>query len=91
MAFLYRELNKNKDIYLLTRHRNDIKDTLKQYRISSDIFKKIIVVTDRTKKSNHVMEYSLFIDDSFNERNDVITNTKNVLCFDVDFFEYIHI
>ena len=56
----------------------DIKDTLKQYRISSDIFKKIIVVTDRTKKSNHVMEYSLFIDDSFNERNDVITNTKNV-------------
>jgi len=91
MAFLYRELNKNKDIYLLTRHRNDIKDTLKQYRISSDIFKKIIVVTDRTKKSNHVMEYSLFIDDSFNERNDVITNTKNVLCFDVDFFEYIHV
>ena len=91
MAFLYRELNNNKDIYLLTRHKNDIGDTLKQYRISTDIFKKIIVITDGTKKSNHVIEYSLFIDDSFKERNDVITNTKNVLCFDVDFFEYIHV
>jgi hypothetical protein len=91
MAFLYRELNKNKDIYLLTRHRNDIQDTLKHYRISNDIFKKIIVVIDGTKKSNYVTEYSLFIDDSFKERNDVIINTKNVLCFDVDFFEYIHI
>ena len=91
MAFLYRELNKNKDIYLLTRHRNDIQDTLKHYRISNDIFKKIIVVIDGTKKSNYVTEYSLFIDDSFKERNDVIINTKNVLCFDVDFFEYIHV
>ena len=91
MAFLYRELNDNKDIYLLTRHKNNIQDTLKRYKISSDIFKKIIIITDGTKKSNHVMEHSLFIDDSFKERNDVITNNKNVVCFDVDFFEYIHV
>lgn len=91
MAFLYRELNNNKNIYLLTRHKNNILDTLKKYKISNDIFKEVIVIIDGSKKSSHVKEYSLFIDDSFKERNDVITNTKHVLCFDVDFFEYIHI
>lgn len=91
MAFLYRALNNNKDIYLLSRHTNDIQETLKRYKISNDIFKKIIIVSDGNKKSNYVIESSLFIDDSFKERNDVITNVNNVLCFDVDFFEYIHI
>jgi len=92
ISFLYKCLNNNKDIYLISRHTGNIEETLDNIKLSKNIFKKIIIISDRnTKKSNFILEKSIFIDDSFEERNDVIKNVKDVLCFDIDFFEYIHL
>jgi len=92
ISFLYRCLNNNKNIYLISRHRNNIEESLKTIKLSKDIFTNIIIINDENKKkSEYILENSIFIDDSFKERNDVIKNVKNVLCFDIDFLEYIFI
>ena len=77
---------------MISRHKNDINETLDTIKLSKFIFKDIIIIKDiNKKKSDFILENSIFIDDSFKERNDVANNVKNVLCFDIDFFEYIFI
>jgi predicted ATP-grasp superfamily ATP-dependent carboligase len=89
ILFLYKSLNKNKNIYLLSRHKFDIYETLIKYKIDKNIFKEIIIINDKSiNKSNYVIQNSIFIDDSFKERNDVIKNINNVLTFDIDCFEF---
>jgi hypothetical protein len=98
ISFLYKCLNNNKNIYLISRHKGNINETLNNYKINSNIFTKIIHITDNSKKSNYMIDYSIFIDDSFRERNDVntdrfrerydICNLDNVLILDVDSFEF---
>ena len=85
---IYNFSNLNKNIYLISRHKYDIIETLKKYKIDKHIFKDIIHIKDDRKKSDYVKEYSIFIDDSFRERNDV-KNVDNVLVFDIDFFNFI--
>ena len=88
ISMIYNFLNLNKNIYLISRHKYDIIETLNKYKIDKHIFKDIIHVKDDRKKSDYVKEYSIFIDDSFRERNDV-KNVNNVLVFDNDFFNFI--
>ena len=88
ISMIYNFSNLNKNIYLISRHKYDIIETLKKYKIDKHIFKDIIHIKDDRKKSDYVKEYSIFIDDSFRERNDV-KNVDNVLVFDIDFFNFI--
>ena len=90
ISFLYRCLNHNKDIYLITRHKYDIEESLNKIKLSKHIFKEIITMKDKNK-SHYVLENSIFIDDSFKERKDVMSHVKNVLCFDIDFFEFVFV
>lgn len=75
MRVLYKFLNENKTLVLITRNQNpDI--VQKKWRIN--IFDKIIVIPDRlAKKSSFIESKScIFIDDSYAERSDVYTNIK---------------
>lgn len=76
VAFLYQCINEHKKITLLTRHRADIYKTLKMYRLS-EVFDRIIHITDGTKKSQYIDNLSsIFIDDSYSERLDVKKHVK---------------
>lgn len=85
IRFLYQSLNKNKNIFLITRNENP-GEVLEKYKISPSIFKKIIMVKKDEKKSDFIINNSIFIDDSFRERYDVYIY-RNINVFNLDMVE----
>lgn len=72
MRFLFDCINKNKKITLITRHAGDLGESLKKHRIS-ELFHEIIHLKNGEKKSDAIPKHdTIFIDDSFAERNDVV-------------------
>ena len=88
MMFLYQSLNKNKKIFLITKHIRDVKKTLELYKISSGIFNEIIQVNNNDEKYRYLnkTKNSIFIDDSFQERYK-INKELNIPCYSVDMIE----
>lgn len=89
IELIYKCLNKNKKIYLITRHKGNLNDTLYKYRISEKLFDEIIHIKSDEPKSKFIKNDSLFVDDSFQERNDVNNNEKNIMTFDPDSIEIL--
>lgn len=71
MAFVYQCINKKIKIHLLTKHKQDLHQTLQNYRLSST-FDEILWIQDERQKSDLIKEKdAIFIDDSFAERKQV--------------------
>ncbi len=86
LAFVYQCINKNIKINLITRHKKDIKLTLKKYRLNH-IFDEIILIDDDSQKYTHIKEKdAIFIDDSFAERK-AIHDKCGIPVFDVHMVE----
>lgn len=84
MAFLYQCLNKNIRIIVISRHRGDEVEYLKQFHIDVSMFDEIIHLDDPKLKSDCIKyDNSIFIDDAFRERYDVSLR-KNIPVFDLD-------
>ncbi len=89
MFFLYQCKNKNKRVHLLTRHINDIHDSLRKYAISEGLFENIVLIQDGTSKADYIeSSKSIFIDNMFKERMDV-RQKCNIPVFDADAFEFL--
>lgn len=86
MMFLYQARNKGKNIYLLTRHADDILSDLDRFCISRGLFKEIIHIDDSGKKTDFIQPDSIFIDDSFSERKRV-HDACGIPVFDLDMVE----
>ena len=92
LSFLYEGRNAQKKLYLLTRHREDVRKTLKQYGISPHLFDGgIILLNDSQKpqikrKADLMQENSILIDDSFRERREC-RSSEHKYAFDVDMVE----
>jgi hypothetical protein len=77
MKFLYQSRNMGINIVLLSRHKQDIKETLKKYSISDLLFNEIIALGDNENKSDFITNMnSIFIDDSFAERKEVFDKLR---------------
>lgn len=88
ISFIYRAKNENKKVILLTRHAFNINESIKKYCLG-DIFDEIINVGNDEKKSSYITEMSsIFIDDSYREREDVSIKC-NIPVFDIDMFEFL--
>ena len=84
MKFVYQCLNHRKRVFLLTRHFSDLDNTLKQYRISKDIFDDIIWIKDNRLKAEYITEKNaIFIDNYFKER-DFVKQRLDIPVFDVN-------
>lgn len=71
IRFLYSCLNKGKRIILITKHENDLKKSLKTYRLS-ELFDEIIHIDKSDRKAEYITDTDcIFIDDSFVERKAV--------------------
>lgn len=87
MQFLYQSRNQGKQIILLSRHSGDLLKSLQEFRIHSEIFDKIIHITDAQKKSSHITcRDSILIDNLFIEREDASIHA-GIPVFDVDAIE----
>lgn len=81
VAFLYQCVNRGVATHLLTRHKEDINESLKRFRLTQ-LFDEVIWVQDGSPKSSYVSHSdAIFIDDSFAERAEV-SKIKNIPVFD---------
>ena len=94
MSFLYKCLNNDKKIILITRNENSL-EVLKKHKIN--IFDNIITLSKNKdkngnyidRKSSYIIDKnSIFIDDSHFEKNDVKT-TCNINCFSPSEIEFL--
>lgn len=71
LSFLYKCLSEGKKVFLLTKHGDGLDDELIRFRIK-DIFDKIINIEKDDKKYRYILSpRSIFVDDSFAERQEV--------------------
>lgn len=88
ISFLYKCLNQKKKIILLTRHKKDVLNTIKEYKLGN-VFDEIVnVEKDKPKSSYITSKKAIFIDDSFRERKDVYENCK-IPVFDADMLNFL--
>lgn len=74
ISFIYKSINEGVKIHLLTRHSGDLLFTLNKFRLGC-IFDEIIHLKHHEKKSDYIKNTrSIFIDDSYNERAEVLTS-----------------
>lgn len=71
ISFLYKCINENKKIILLSKHKGNLKRELKKYKINN-IFDEIIHISQNEEKIDYIKETeAIFIDDSFAERKKI--------------------
>lgn len=71
IKFIYQCINQGKQVKLITRHQDDLGDTLRKHHLLS-IFDDVIHITAGMPKSSLITERdAIFVDDSFSERMDV--------------------
>ena len=90
ISLLYKCVNKNIPIYLITKHYKDIYLALEERKISPHLFKQIIHISDKDNKGDFInpSKDALFIDDSFAER-DRIRKRFNIKVLGVDAIEIL--
>jgi len=77
MKFLLACNKKKVEVHLITRHFQNPSITLNHYGIDSQLFASIIWITNGTPKSAHINPTNaIFIDDSFQERKEIIKSLK---------------
>ncbi len=85
LRLVYLAKNRGIPVILLTRHKHDVYETLRERCIAKELFKKIVHLDTDTPKSKYIEKTpAIFIDDSFREREDVYNRLQDVVCFDVD-------
>ena len=86
MMFLYQARSAGKKIVLLTKHADDIKESLDKYAVSPRLFNEVIHIRQGEDKTVYIKPDSIFIDDSFAERRAVHDNC-GIPVFDLDMVE----
>lgn len=87
LGIIYREKEKGKKIYLITKHQGNLYESLNNYWINKNLFNKIFHLQKKDNKNNYVLNNSIFIDDSFLERQSI--NKNNVLILSLSQLELL--
>ena len=93
ISLIYKFKNKGKKVFLLTKHKEDIYETLNKYLINYNLFDELIVIDGKKySKEDFIENNSIFVDDSFGEREQVNRhkhNNDNIFTFDTDSIEIL--
>ncbi len=82
--FLYQCKNIGKKVILITKHQNELVQTMKTFAITENLFNEIIHLKPHEIKADFVKNNkAIFIDNAFQERN-MIMKVHNIPVFDVD-------
>ena len=86
VKFIFSARNRNIKINLITKHKGDLLESLKYYRIEN-LFDEIFHLKKEEKKVSYLIKNnyknSIFIDDSFSERKE-INNKLGIPVFSID-------
>lgn len=86
VGFLYKAVGEGKRITLITRHADELPETLRRHRIEG-LFDEVLHLMQGERKSAHITPVNaIFIDDSFAERQDV-ADLKGIPVFAPDMIE----
>ncbi|MGB3424342.1 MAG: ATP-grasp domain-containing protein [Castellaniella sp.] len=86
LAFLYKAIDDGCTITLLTRHAENLNETLRRTRLES-VFDRIVHITDGGPKADHIDRLpAIFIDDSFRER-EAVARQRGIPVFSPDMVE----
>ena len=89
IMFLYQCRNFGKKLFLLTKHTNDINQTLQSYAIDKNLFADVIHLTKDDLKVEKIQPTkSIFIDNLFQERQ-FVHDKLGIPVFDVDMLEVL--
>ncbi len=85
MMFVYHQKNKGRVIKLITKHKDDILETLESLKIHSGVFDEIIHLKMEDEKYKYIKESErvIFVDNAYGERLNV-KRKLNIPVFDVD-------
>ncbi len=87
MAFLYQCRNRNISVVLLTKHRYNLADTLRDCGISEHLFERIVQVNDAQDKCDFINPAeAIFIDNYWFDRR-AVKRKFGISVFDVDAIE----
>ena len=76
IAFVYQCINKSIKVHLITKHKDNIHETLERYRLTG-IFDEVLRIDKTDNKHLYITEKNaIFIDDSFAERKEVQDQCK---------------
>ena len=89
MSCIYKYHGKGVRIHLITRNPGDLSKILSSFHIPCDIFASIHQISDLSVKSRYMIPNSVFVDDSFSERDEVSSSGMGIRCFDVDFLNFL--
>jgi hypothetical protein len=68
VAFVYQCFNNGKSVHLITKHKEDLQQTLKKYQLDG-VFKDTVLIKKEDEKYKYIKEKdAIFIDDSYAER-----------------------
>lgn len=89
IKLIFQCINSGKKVVLLTRHRDNLNQTLNKYRLIG-LFDEIILLKENEKKSSYLNNAgnAIFVDDSFAERMDVFKHC-NIPTFDCSMIELL--
>jgi hypothetical protein len=88
IRFLYQCINKGVRVNLITKHSDDINQTLEKYRLAQ-IFDEVIHLEQSDDKAEYIRENdAILIDDSFSERK-AVSRKLGILTFDCSMLEML--
>ncbi len=88
IRLIYQCINKDIRVVLLTRHKNNLTETLNRYHLST-LFDEVIHINDGTSKAKFIRgQNAIFVDDSFRERQEVQLNCQ-IPTFDSSMIEML--
>jgi hypothetical protein len=88
ISLLYESKIADIPIYLITRHKGIVEETLDILYINKNIFNKIILITDKSDKKEYIINRpAILLDDSYTERYNC--NDDNIFVFDIDSLEIV--
>ena len=89
IKFLYQCKNENKKVILITKHSQDIYETLAKFAISSSLFNEIIHIKPHEEKREFITpSEAIFVDNAYQERKK-IQKKHGIPTFDVDGLEVL--
>ncbi len=89
ISYLLSAVSSSKKIILITKHTGDLAQSMKKYRISA-LFDEIIHISKEDEKYKYIQDKnSIFIDDSFSEREKIRT-TLGIPVFSPDMVECLY-
>jgi len=88
VAFLYQCLNAGHPLVLLTRHRGELDQTLRRFRLHG-LWDRVVLVAEHEAKADYIAEPdAILIDDSFRERADA-NGRRRIATFDASMLELL--